>query len=64
MFKVWNGGRCPVNRGELVDVIHRDGEIFYKQDPYEEGSKATDWTVAELESNCDIIAWRPSEETK
>ena len=33
MFKVWNGGRCPVNRGELVDVIHRDGEIFYKAGP-------------------------------
>ncbi|ELR0452786.1 hypothetical protein R3I46_004669 [Salmonella enterica] len=25
----WRGGACPVRRGELVDVIYRDGETLY-----------------------------------
>lgn len=25
----WNGGKCPVAKGTLVDVIHRDGDKGY-----------------------------------
>lgn len=24
----WGGGRCPVAKGTLVDVRHRDGEVY------------------------------------
>jgi hypothetical protein len=27
----WNGGECPVPVGTLVDVKHRDGDIYYNQ---------------------------------
>lgn len=59
----WYSGECPVPRGTLVDVKHRDGEV-YRRVParyaaFEGNGSAYDW---EHDGSVgDIIAYRVSE---
>lgn len=63
----WNGGECPVERGTLVDVKHRSGQIFTDQPAQVRGYStnpkvgyAEEWSNDECDS--DIIAYRLSED--
>lgn len=48
------GGKCPVEKGTLIDVRHRDGEIYEER---EAGSlTCSDWT--HTKSAGDILAYR------
>lgn len=53
----WNGGECPVPKGTLIDVRHRDGEEFLGVSALMD-IPCQDW---EYELSCgDIIAYRLS----
>lgn len=53
-----NKGTCPVPEGTLVDVIHRDGEVFKRTDGDE-----WRWSI-EGDFPGDIIFWRLSKPKK
>lgn len=52
----WNGGVCPVERGTLVDVKHRNGNTLTEKKALHTGSGCVEWQ----HSSCgrDIIAYR------
>lgn len=52
----WGGGECPVERGTIVDVKHRDGEISLNAESL--SGKAETWSHEETEHPGDIIAYR------
>lgn len=54
----WGGGECPVERGAIVDVKHRDGEAFLNFIKALSG-KAEAWNHGKIEHPGDIIAYRP-----
>lgn len=58
----WKGGDCPVERGTLVDVRHRDGEEFLQVPAEKDGSFAQDWSweddLTGTLAAYDIIAYR------
>jgi hypothetical protein len=57
----WGGGNCPVEKGTLIDVKHRDGEIYQNKPAM--GDNNTRWS--NTGSRGDIIAYRlhqPQEE--
>lgn len=56
----WNGGECPVPKGTLIDVRHRDGEEFLDVAALID-LPCQDW---EYDWSCgDIIAYRLSPQT-
>lgn len=52
----WNGGECPVRKGALVDVWHRDGNVFRDVVVGPSGVFAEDWSHDGHDG--DIIAYR------
>lgn len=56
----WAGGECPVPFGTLVDVKHRDGDVYLKRPAGVTGG-AGDWS--HTNDNGDIIAYRVSEQS-
>lgn len=57
----WNGGCCPVKRGSLVDVKHRDGDVYYGVPAGMPESRAEDWSHdTTFASPGDIVAYRVS----
>lgn len=50
----WGGGNCPVEKGMLIDVKHRDGEIYQNKPAM--GDNNTRWS--HTGSRGDIIAYR------
>ncbi|MGK1930552.1 hypothetical protein ACR91X_24785 [Klebsiella pneumoniae] len=50
----WSGGNCPVEKGTLIDVKHRDGEIYQNKPAM--GDNNTRWS--HTGSRGDIIAYR------
>lgn len=50
----WGGGNCPVEKGTLIDVKHRDGEIYQNKPAM--GDNNTRWS--HTGSRGDIIAYR------
>jgi hypothetical protein len=58
----WAGGKCPVRKGALVDVKHRDGDIFLRQRAgvyaHIPDGHAEDWSHDDIGS--DITAYRLS----
>lgn len=63
----WNGGKCPVEQGTLVDVKYRDGEILCripanKPHPGMRDAQASFWRNEAREN--DIVAYRLSESEK
>lgn len=62
----WGGGECPVPVGTLVDVVHRDGDVYLSQPagvaaelPY---GFAEDWD--HLGAPGDIVRYRVAREVK
>lgn len=59
---LWEGGRCPVSFGTMVDVRHRDGNEWRGVGALVEGSFAYRWTHQEHPfDSYDIVAWRFAE---
>lgn len=63
----WNGGRCPVEQGTLVDVQYRDGKILCripanKPHPGMRDAQVAFWRNEAREN--DIVAYRLSESEK
>lgn len=52
----WGGGDCPVPKGTLVDVKHRDGEVYFNVLAGIPGC-AEDWTH-EHTNKRDIVRYR------
>lgn len=52
----WGGGNCPVSPYEIVDVIHRDGEIF--ENTRADGGNCRDWSHSDEDG--DIMEYRLS----
>lgn len=52
----WEGGACPVPGLTLVDVKHRDGEVFYRQPACVIGGAAARWKHCGWPG--DIVEWR------
>ena len=50
----WGGGNCPVEKGTLIDVKHRDGEIYQNKPAM--GENNSRWS--HFGSHGDIIAYR------
>lgn len=50
----WGGGNCPVEKGTLIDVKHRDGEIYQNKPAM--GDNNTRWS--HTGSRGDIISYR------
>lgn len=50
----WGGGNCPMEKGTLIDVKHRDGEIYQNKPAM--GDNNTRWS--HTGSRGDIIAYR------
>lgn len=57
-----NKGVMPVPKGTLVDVVHRDGDVFERIKAGE--NQAQDWSFDPLFEDGDIIKWRRSEPRK
>lgn len=53
----WSGGECPVEEGTLIDVEHRDGEIYESKPALGENN----WNWSHSDNEGDIIAYRLSE---
>ena len=51
----WEGGECPVDEGTVLDIEHRDGDIYYKA-IYGESYACKCWSHEGVDS--DIIAYR------
>lgn len=52
----WGGGKCPLERGAIVDVKHRNGEVFLNTKAL--SGEAENWSHWEMERPGDIIAYR------
>lgn len=52
----WDGGNCPVSPYEIVDVRHRDGEIF--ENTRADGRNCRDWSHSDEDG--DIMEYRLS----
>lgn len=59
----WPGGECPVPIGTLVDVKHRNGDIFYKAPADVDDGDAETW-FHDYMLGTDIITYRIHEERK
>jgi hypothetical protein len=70
MTRNWtpNEGDCPVDEGTVVDVIHRDGEVYKRETVNCLDGRAccggigNNWALEEMAG--DIIFWRISKEKK
>lgn len=62
----WGGGECPVPVGTLVDVVHRDGDVYLSQQAGVAGELpygfAEDWD--HLDAPGDIVRYRVAREVK
>lgn len=57
-------GRCSVPLGTLVDVIHRDGEVFKRTEALSDYGNASEcnWRLEDCDG--DIMFWRFSKPAK
>jgi hypothetical protein len=52
----WKGGECPVDAGTLIDIRHRDGKKFIKEEALNFSGHAYSWI--HMNKCGDIIAYR------